>query len=64
MKSFDILKRAWLFKGLTLVLEWISMKVYEVYGLIIEYEVYRRDVIMFELLLERVFELGYDCVGC
>jgi len=40
------------------------MKVYEVYGLIIEHEVYRHDVIMFELLLEHVFELEYDCLGC
>ena len=36
----------------------------KVYGLIIKYEVYGHNVIMFDLLLELVFELEYDFVRC
>ena len=36
----------------------------KVYGLIIKYEVYGHNAIMFELHLEVVFELEYDFVKC
>ena len=45
-----VVRRTWLSKGLFIEFECISMKVYEMYGLIIEYEICGHDMIMSKLL--------------